>query len=108
MLNIRFRHLYMAFFSVVIILAMLLADPDNGLIQELPFGAGTIAMLLMTVRAVIYITLLHVSRRALMDYVDLEVYFEEAKKGNVAAGLAIAGTGIVMIAIAILIAAAVR
>lgn len=108
MFNMRFRHLYMVFFSVVIIIAMFLADPDNGLIQDLPFGAGTIAMLLMTVRAVIYITLLHVSRRALVDYIDLEVYFEEAKKGNVAAGLSIVGVAIMMIAIAILIAAAVR
>ena len=107
MKNIRFRHLYMAFFSILIIIASLLADPDNGLIQELPFGAGTIAMLLVTVRAVIYITLLHVSRRALFDYIDLEVYFEEAKKGNAAAGQAIIGVGIAMVAIALLIASAV-
>ena len=105
--NIRFRHLYMAFFSILIIIASFLADPDSGLIQELPFGAGTVAMLLVTVRAVIYITLLHVSRRALFDYIDLEVYFNEARAGNMASGLAIIGIAIAMLAISLLIAFAV-
>lgn len=105
--NIRFRHLYMAFFSILIIIASFLADPDHGLIQELPFGAGTLAMFLLGVRAIIYITLLHISRRALFDYLDLEVYFNEAKQGNVAAGLAIIGVSIATVAISILIAVAV-
>ena len=107
MKNIRFRHLYMAIFSILIIAATLLADPDNGLIQELPFGSGTLATFLLGIRAIVYVTLLHLSRRALFDYIDLEIYFNEAKQGNVAAGLAIIGVSIAMLAISILIAVAV-
>ena len=108
MFGFRFRHVYMAFFSVLVILATFLVDPDNGFIQNLPIGAGTLAALLVMVRAVIYVTLLHVSRKALFDYLDLEVLFKEAvEKGNVAAANAIIGVAIAMVAIALLIVAAV-
>ena len=98
----------MVIFTVLVLIGSILFDPDAGLIQQLSFGAGTLAMVLIAVRSILYIALLHVSRKALFDYLDLEEFFVEAKKGNSAAGLAIIGVGITLVAVALLIMAAIR
>jgi hypothetical protein len=76
----RFRHVYMALGSILVIILGLLSDPDTGLIQNMPFGASILASLIILSKAVLYVALLHLSRKALMDYIDLEVYAKEAIK----------------------------
>lgn len=103
----RFRHVYTFLLSALIVLAMFLADPDNGFIQNLKYGAGTVAFILVTLRATLYVSLLHVSRRALFDYVRMGALLRAAEEGNIAASLIFVGITLAMIAIAIVIAAAV-
>lgn len=103
----RFRHKYMLVFSILTIVAMFLTDPDSGLVQNLPFGAGGIATLLILLKSVLYVTMLHLSRRALFDYLDLEEYFLKAKETPEGAGKALQGVAIAMVAIAIVILASV-
>lgn len=103
----RFRHIFLTIGSVLTLLLLFLSDPDGGMVQNLPFGAGTLTVLIVLVSSILYIALLHMARKALMDYIDLEVFFKTAVRTPEGAGLAIIGVGLVMIAIAIVILAAV-
>lgn len=100
----RFRYLYMGLFSVLTLLALFVTSPDEGFIQELPFGAGLIATVTQLLKVVIYVTMLHLSRRALFDYIDLEVYFNKAKESEIGAGLALVAVSLATLALAIIIA----
>lgn len=104
----RFRYTYMGLFSVLVILGLILGDPDQGLITDLPFGATTAATVLLLSRAVLYITLFHLSRKGLFDYVDMKVLFDQARDGNQAAAIGIVGIAIMCLSIALLIYAAVN
>ena len=104
---IRFRYVYMILFSILSLLAMIAINPDHGFIDQLPFGAGAIATIAQLLKVTLYIAMLHISRRALFDYIDLEELFIEAKKGNPAAAQALIAIGLAMIAIAIIIVAVV-
>lgn len=103
----RFRHIYMAVGSLAVLALWFLTDPDLGLIQNMPFGAGTLAMIVILSKAVIYVALLHLSRKGLADYVDLSQFFEKASESPEGAGSALIAMSIMMAAIAILIYAAV-
>lgn len=108
MKKIRFRHVYMTLFSILILMALFLSDPDVGLIQDLGFGAGFVATILMMLKAILYVAILHISRRALIDYIDLEVYFKRAVEHPNGAGMALIAVALMMIAVATLIVAAVQ
>lgn len=105
--KLRFRNIYMVFFSIVVLLAAFFSDPDNGFIQNMPMGAGFLATLLVLTKAVIYVTLLHISRKALFDYIDLEEFFNQAKTSPTGSGLALVAVTIAMVSISILIYATV-
>lgn len=104
----RFRHVFMGIGSVLIILILVLTDPQNNVITDLPFGSGTLATLIILWTSVLYIALLHAGRRSLIDYVDLELYFRKALLTPEGAGAALIGVGLMMVAIAIVILAAVK
>lgn len=106
--KMRFRYVYMAIFSILFLISAFVGDPDNGLIQDLPMGAGFVASVLVTLRVVIYVTLLHLSRRALLDYIDLEVYFNKAKETPQAAALALLAVSVMMICVTLLIFMAIK
>lgn len=103
----RFRYVFMSIFSIVGLLLLFLMDPDVGLIEELPYGAGFIATMASLLKVSIFIAMLHLSRRALFDYIDLSRYFEKALETSVGAGNALIGVGMAMMSIAIVIWAAV-
>lgn len=103
----RFRHVYMGGFSALILIGLFVSSPDAGIIQDLPFGAGFIATILLMLKAVIFVSLLHFSRKALFDYVDLAEYFNQAKTTPEGAGQALISVALAMVAIAILIYASV-
>ncbi len=85
---------------------MLLTDPSTGLIRDLPFGAGTVASIIILLKAVLYTGFLHISRKGLMDYFDLEEFINKAKQTSEGAGSATIGAGLYTIAMAIVIYAA--
>lgn len=102
----RFRTIYMALGSILVGILLLLSDPDSGFITDLPFGAGTLTILIVLVSSILYVALLHLSRRALMDYVDLSRFFTKALQSPEGSGLAIIGVGLIMVSISIVILAA--
>ena len=104
----RFRNVYMIYFGVIVLLLMLLSDPDNGFIQKLPFGASLVATLVLMARAVLYAALFHVTRRGLFDYINFREFLVRALNGNVGAGVGALAIAVAMIPVAMLIVAAVR
>lgn len=106
--SMRFRYVYMGIGSILVILLALLTDPDSGFIQNLTVGAGVVATIAVLSKVVLHVAVLHLSRKALIDYVDLEDYFLEALKSPQGAGLALVAVSIMMLSIAIIIYAVVR
>jgi multisubunit Na+/H+ antiporter MnhB subunit len=102
----RFRNIYMLIGSFLVLAAWVLSDPDLGVVQGLPFGSSTVATLLILSKTVLYVGVLHLSRKALVDYLDLEVLFEKARTEPTGAGLAVVGVGLILLALSITIVAA--
>lgn len=102
----RFRHTYMLFGSIFAIMLSALSDPDNGFIQGLPFAASTVATIVILLKSILYVGLLHASRKALTDYFDMEVFANKALESSEGAGKAMIAVALIMIAIAIVIFAA--
>ena len=98
----RFRNIYTIIGSFLVIFLWLLTDPDGGLIQHMSFGASTVATLVVLTKSLLYVTLLHYSRKALFDYIDLSEYFENAKKDG-DSGEALIALAIFTLAIAVVI-----
>lgn len=105
--GIRFRYLYMGFFSILALLLLFVSDPDSKLVTALPIAAGFVATIVLLVSAVLYVTMLHLSRRGMFDYVDLSVFFTKALSTPTGAGLALVSIGLSNIAIALVILASV-
>lgn len=105
--RLRFRHLYMGIGGILTVLLYFLTDPSVGFITQLPMGAGVVAEFVILLKVVLYVAVLHLSRRALFDYIDLSTYFRKAKESPEGASGALNAIAISMIAIAILVAAAV-
>lgn len=107
-MKLRFRHVYVFFGSLMVVLLSLLSDPDTGVISSLPFGAGTLVTFLILLKSVLYVALLHFSRKALIDYLDLETVFEKATQTPDGAGKAAIAVALFSVSIAIVIYAATR
>lgn len=105
---LRFRHAFLGLGGFLTVLVLFLSDPDVGLVQNLPFGAGAFSVLITLVISILYIGVLHLARRALADYIDLEVYFKKALLTPEGAGLAIIGVALMMVSIGLVILAAVK
>lgn len=104
----RFRHIYMGLGGLLVILILLLSDPDIGFIQNLPFGSSTVSILIILLLTILYAGMLHITRKALFDYIDLSIYFKKALQTPEGAGLALVAVGLSLIAISILFLAAVK
>lgn len=102
----RFRHIYIGLGSLFVILIWLLTDPDTGLITSLPIGASTVATLVILLKSVLYVGVLHLSRKALCDYLNMEKIFTRAAQSAEGAGLVAISVSLLMIAIAIVMFAA--
>lgn len=103
--SLNFRYVYMVIFSIAILVSLFLADPDNGFIQEMKYGAGLVVTLVLLVKPALSITLLHFSRKGLFDYVDFSTLYEKAKEEPVSAAIFAIAIAIAMHAIATVIAA---
>lgn len=102
---IRFRNKFIVVGGLLVVMLWLLTDPALGLITALPFGAGTLAETTMLLRFVVLVGFLHAGRRALIDYIDLEVYFRKAIETPQGAGLALVAVGGIFLSLAIVLAA---
>jgi len=102
----RFRHVFIGLGSLLVITALLLSDPDSGVIKSLPFGSDTVALIINLTVSVLYIGLLHVARKGLVDYIDLKMYFVKALQSSEGSGLAIIGVGLIMLSVSLTILAA--
>ena len=102
----KFRNVFLGIGSILTILVLFLSDPDGGLVQNLPFGSGTVSLLIMLVISILYIGLLHLARKALFDYLNLEAYFKKALLTPEGSGMALIAVAIAMVAIAVVILAA--
>jgi len=103
-----FRFIYMGIGSLLVMLLLLISDPDVQFIQNLPIGGGTLAILISLVVSVLWVAMLHISRKGLLDYLNLQEYFEKAKLTPEGSGMAIIGVGIIMLSISVVILAATK
>jgi hypothetical protein len=105
--HFRFRYVYMGLGTFLTMILFLLSDPTGGggPLQGLPFGAGVLATVILSLWVIFYIALLHLSRKALMDYVHLSDYFRRALATPEGAGMAIIGVGLFTLSIAVIISA---
>lgn len=104
----RFRNVFLGIGSLLTVFVLLLSDPDGGLVQNLPYGSGTVSLLISLVISILYIGLLHLARKGLFDYIDLSVYFKKALEQPVGAGLALVAIAISMLAVSVVILGATR
>ena len=102
----RFRDIYLGVGSVLVLAVVFMSDPSVGLISQLPFGSSTLGLIINIIISLFYIGLLHYSRKALIDYIDLEVFFKKALESSQGAGMALIGVGLIMVSIALVIVAA--
>ena len=103
----RFRNIFLGLGTFFVLSVLLLSDPGSGWIQQLPFGAGTLAILITLSTCVLYVGFLHFARKALVDYIDLEIFFTKAYETPLGAGLALIAVAIMMISVALVMLAAV-
>lgn len=106
LLDLRFRHKYMILGSILVTLLWVITDPSIGIITALPFGASTIATILVLLKVVLYVGMLHISRLALFDYINMSDVFRKAVTNAQGAGLAAIAISIAMLAISITMFAA--
>ena len=102
----RFRDIYLGVGSVLVLAVVFMSDPSVGLISQLPFGSSTLGLIINIIISLFYIGLLHYSRKALIDYIDMEVFFKKALETSQGAGMALIGVGLIMVSIAMVIVAA--
>lgn len=104
----RFRNVFLGIGSLLVVAVLLLSDPDSGFIRNLPFGAGTLSILIILVSSILYIGLLHLARKALVDYIDLEQYFRKALMTPEGSGMALIAVAVMMLSISIVVLAATK
>lgn len=102
----RFRHVFLTIGSLLTLLVLLISDPDGGFVQNLPFGSGTASTLIILVTSILYIGLLHIARKGLFDYLDLESLGRKAINDSIGASIIFLGVCVAMLAISIVILAA--
>lgn len=101
----RFRNWYVIFGTLLVLMLWLLTDPDLGIIQNLGFGAGTIAMLLFLLLGVVSSVMLYITRKAMFDYpvADFKVLGEQATRTPEGAGLYAIAIAIMTLAFSVVI-----
>lgn len=104
----RFRDVFLGIGSILVLILLILGDPAQGVVQDMPFGAATVGLILNLVISVFFVAFLHFSRKALVDYIDLEEFFKKAIESSQGAGMAIIGVGLIMLSVAVVIFAAVK
>lgn len=105
----RARSLYVVLGSFLVIGFWLLTDPDLHMVQNLPFGAGAVAMILYSLKGIVLASLLHITRKTLLDYPEsnFQNLGSQAQREPVAAAIYAVATAIMTLAFAVVLAAGV-
>ena len=100
----RYRNLYVVWGLISVALFWLVADPDSGLVQKLPFGGNLVMVLMLTLKGVFGAVILYVTRKAMMDYpeADFQILGSQAKKEPLAAAVYAVAISIMTLAFAVM------
>lgn len=106
--DLRARNIYMVYGTLVVFLLMVISDPDLNFIESLPFGAEQLVLLTFLGKSILYATLLHITRKAFLDYksADFDLAAQKALETPQGAGLLVVGIAIMTLAFSIVIALA--
>lgn len=104
----QFRTVFLGIGSVLVLALLLLSDPSEGLLKQLPFGSSTLGLLLNLAISVLYVGFLYLARRGLLDFADTEDLYKKALETPQGAGLYFIGIGLYSVAISIAILAATK
>lgn len=96
----RFRNTFLIGGSTAVALALLLTDPDGGALTAL-LGMSLVSNLLAVLLA-------HLSRKALLDYLDLRLTFQRAMESPEGAGRVFQGVAIILAALLLVFSGSVR
>ncbi len=104
----RKRNNYLYSAGLLVLVLYFLTDPYFGLIQHLPVGGGTVATILILLKGLLYVSLLHFTRKFIFDYneADFQKLALKGAETSVGAAVTLVGFSIMMIAFAIVIYAA--
>jgi hypothetical protein len=102
----RFRDIFLGIGSLLVFFLVFFSDPSVGLIAQLPFGSSTLGLIINIVISLFFVGVLHFSRKALIDYIDLETFFKKSIESSQGAGMAIIGVGLIMVSISLVVIAA--
>ena len=101
----RFRYMFLLLGSIAIISIWIALDPTIGMGKLIALGYRTSSGIDTILKSFLYIALLHLSRKALLDYINISGFFHKAIQTSEGAGRAIIGVGLIMISIALVICA---
>lgn len=104
----RFRHVFMGIGGLLVFIILLATDPDGGILKNIPFGSSTLSLLIILLTSILYIGMLHLGRKGLIDYINLEEYFKKALMTPEGSGLALIAVGLIMISVSLVILAATK
>ena len=101
----RFRNMYLGLGGSLVILLLILVDPDSGLVRQLPFGAGAVVTLVYMAKGILGSALLYVTRKAMFDYpeADLQSIGRDARRTPEGAALYAISIAIQTLAYAIIL-----
>jgi len=102
----RFRYKYMILGTLLVSFILLLSDPDLGLIENLSFGAGFVATIVILTKTVLYASIWHITRKGLFDYIDFEDIYKKSMDSSTGAGSFAIALAVMMLAVSVLIFAA--
>lgn len=86
---LRFRHLLLIGGSILSVFLLYYTDPEHGSITSIA--------LMQIVTSIIAVWFAHLSRKALFDYIDMNVLYKKAKETATGAGLTFLGVCIVIL-----------
>lgn len=103
---LRVRNLYLVLGCFLVILLLILVDPDSGLVRQLPFGSGAVTTLVYMAKGILGSALLYTTRKAMFDYpeADLQSIGRDARRTPEGAGLYAISIALQTIAYSIIIA----
>ena len=84
----RFRHLFLLGGSLLVLLSLFFSDPNG--------GSMTLIMMQQLATPVMAVGFAHLARRALFDYLDLEILLKKAVETPAGAGMAFAGVSLII------------
>ena len=102
--KIPFRRIYMFFGSILALASFFATKPDSAFFQ-LEYGASTVVMLASLLKATLFVTFMHISRKALFDYIDMGALYRKCLESPVGAGLFAIGVALSLVAITLCILA---